>query len=426
MLRAIKVRLYPNDEQKIYLGKLFGCYRKIYNMSLEYKKDMYEKEQKCVGLMELGKKFHKEWSKSKDMKYLGEHNTKVLKQAILNLMVAYKNFFERPEVGYPKFKCKHDNQSVRFPIEAISKKNDYSSGRLTLVKGLSAIKFKTSDEYVRYLVKNKENIRSATLSKNKSGHYHLSILVDGDLMKAEYKKPNKLICGVDLGIKDFVITSNGDKFDNIKSIRSNEKMLIKSHKSLSKKKPGSKNREKARIKLAKKHEKIKNKKDNYLHSVCNKLLDENKIIVLESLNVKGMMKNHKLAKAIQELSLSKFKTMLQYKAKWRGNLVLSVNRFFPSSKLCNICDYKNDNLTLKDRYWTCPICGTLHDRDYNATFNIKKEGIKMIMDDETLYYFVLNTIKDENLEINDPLLLEYLENKVPTRSGDVKPLEILS
>lgn len=411
MLKAIKVRIYPCEEQQIYLGKLFGCSRKVFNLALAYKKEVFENEQISVGLKEFGKKFHSEWTKNEEFSYLNEHNTKILKQSIIDLLNAYNLFFKRKEVGFPKFKSKHDNkQSVRFPVEAISKKNNYSSGKITLVKNLKDIPFRTSDEYVKYLVKHKDNIKSATLTKNCSGRYFLSILVDGDITRKKHVEPTKLIVGVDVGIKDFAITSLGDKFENIKPIRTNEKKLIKLQKNYSRKEKGSKNQEKARIKLAREHEKIKNKKDNYLHCVANVLLDESKIIVLENLNVSGMMKNHKLAKAIQELSLYQFKSIIEYKAKWRGNVVVSIDRFFPSSKLCSCCVYKNTELKLSDRQWTCPNCNTKHDRDFNAAFNIENEGARMILENKELLSLLKEYVsQNKQVEINNSLLLEHFK-----------------
>lgn len=265
---------------------------------------------------------------------------------------------------------------LRFPSEAISKRNDYESGKLTLIKQLKNIKFKTSDKYQKYLNKNKKGIRSATLSKTKTGKYFLSILVDGDLMKEKNQPSNEFI-GIDLGIKDFVIASDGEVFENLKLKRKNQKRLSKLHKEVSRKQKGSRNRNKAKIRLAKQYEKINNIKEAYLHSISNQLVSENQVICIEDLNVKGMLKNHNLARSIQELSLYQFKSMLKYKSEWNGGYVVEVDRFFPSSKLCNVCGSKNDKLTLDIRSWTCGSCGTEHNRDLNAAINIKNEGKRL-------------------------------------------------
>jgi putative transposase len=217
-------------------------------------------------------------------------------------------------------------------------------------------------------------IKSGTLSRNSSGQYYFSILID---------KPNKVInpatgvVGLDLGIKDFIVTSEGRRYENLKSIRNNETKIKRLHRRMSLKEKGGKNRNKARIRYAKFHNKIRNQKEYYLHSVVNQLLSENQTIVIEDLNVSGMLKNHNLAKSIQELSLSRFKNILKYKSEWYGRELIFVDRFFPSSKLCGVCGYKNTELTLKDRTWVCPECGSVHDRDLNAANNIKSEGIKI-------------------------------------------------
>jgi len=412
MLRAIKIRLYPSKTQEGYISSLLGSYRFVYNQCLALKKEKYTEEGINYGLKDLGNYFHQDLTKNEEYLWLKEHNTKVLKQSVVNLLDSYKRFFVNG-AGFPKFKSKHDNsQSCRFPSEAISKRNDYESGRLTLIKQLKGIKFKCSDRYKSYLNEFKSNIRSATLTKTKSGKYFLSILVDGDLMKGASNPSNDFI-GLDLGIKDFIIDSNGNTVENIKIKRNNKKKLAKLHRELSRKdmlstgefkfnkkydkeveiKRPSKNREKARIKLAKFYEKLNNQKENYLHHVTNQLINENQVIVIEDLNVKGMMKNHNLARSIQELSLYRFKEMLTYKAEWYGNHIVQVDRFFPSSKLCNCCGYKNVHLTLKDREWICPECGVIHDRDHNAATNILNEGKKI------------------------------LNNKIPTRCGKLTPLE---
>jgi putative transposase len=391
MLKAIKIRLYPNKTQEVYIGKLLGAYRFVYNQCLSLKKEKYIENKNNLGLKQLGNFYHQNLTKNEEYKWLNEHNTKVLKQSIITMLDAYKRFFVNG-AGFPKFKSKHDKQSCRFPLEAISKRNDYLSNRLTLTSDLKNVKFSCSDKYTKYLDKYKDGIKSATLSKSKSGKYFLSILVNSDEIIKENKPHNDFI-GLDLGIKDFIITSEGKTYENIKIKRNNDKKLVKLNRLLSKKQKGSKNKNKARIKLARFHEKLNNKKENYLHSVTNQLLNENQVIVIESLNVKGMMQNHKLAKSIQELSLYRFKEMLRYKSDWYGNSIVEIDRFYPSSKLCSVCGYKKDDLTLKDRKWACPDCGSIHNRDVNAAINILNEGKRL------------------------------LNNKIPIRCGKLTPLE---
>lgn len=376
MLRAIKIRLYPNKIQEEYISSLLGSYRFVYNQCLDKKIKTYTSEKTNLGLKELGNFFHQDLTKNEEYNWLKEHNTKVLKQSVINLLDSYKRFFVN-NTGFPKFKSKHDNkQSCRFPSEAISIKNDYESRKLSLTRQIKDIKFKTSDKYAAYLNKHKNSIRSATLTRAKSGSYYLSILIDGDLMKIVNKPQNEFI-GLDLGIKDFIVDSNGNSYENIKIKRSNQKKLSRLHRSLSKKEKGSKNRDKTRIKLSKFYEKLNNQKENYIHHVTNQLINENQVIVIEDLNVKGMMQNHYLARSIQELSLYRFKEMLRYKAEWNGRHIVQVDRFFPSSKLCSCCGYINKELKLSDREWTCKNCKVNHDRDLNAAINIEIEGKRL-------------------------------------------------
>ena len=376
MLRTVKIRLYPTTIQQDYINQLLGCYRLVYNKCLDKKKTSYINDKSNLTLTHLGHYFHNELTKDVDYQFLTEHNTKVLKQSILTMLESYKNFFVNGS-GFPKFKSKHDNkQSCRFPEEAISSNNDYSSGKLTLTKSLKNVKFRCSDEYKVYLNKYKSGIKSATLTKTKSGNYFLSVLIDGELEKQS--KPINDTIGIDLGIKDFIVCSDGKTFDNIKIKRNNEKKLVKLNRQLSKKTNGSKNKNKCRKKLAKYHEHLNNIKENYLHQVSNQLINENQVISMENLSVKSMMSNHKLSRSIQELSLNRFKNIMLYKANWYGRYVVEVDRWFPSSKLCNVCGYKNTELTLSDREWICPDCKTNHNRDLNAAINIKKEGLKII------------------------------------------------
>jgi putative transposase len=402
MLKAIKVRLYPTKDQINYINNLMGSYRFVFNHCLELKKNKYLEDNKNLGLTELGQYFHQILTKNTEYEWIKQHNTKVLKQSIINLLDSYKNFFINGN-GYPKFKSKHNNlQSCRFPVDAISVENDYNSNRLTLIKQLKNIKFKCSEKYKQYLTKHKKNIKSATLVKKRSGGYYLSILIDGEISN---KLPNSnKILGIDLGIKDFIVDSNGCRYENIKIIRKNEEQLKKLQRQLDKKQKDSNNRNKARIKLAKFYQKLTNKKENYLHYISNKLLNENQIIVIEDLNIKGMMKNHNLAKSISELSLGKFISMLEYKAKWYGRTIIKIDRFFASSKTCSCCGYKNNKLKLSQRNWTCNNCNTKLDRDLNAAKNILNEGIKIINDKIP--------IRDGKYTLGEIISVDQLSNNV--------------
>jgi len=370
MLKAIKIRLYLNGGQINYVNNLLGTTRFIYNNLLSYKIEKYNSEKYSVSFGELGKRLVELKS---EYDWIKNSHSKVLQQSLINLEQAYKSFFKNGN-GFPKFKSKKDNkQSCRFPSDAIS---GIKGNRINIIKQLKDIHFKCSVNDEIYLNKNQNNIKSATLTKTKTNDYYLSILIDKPIKVLS--KPNNNIIGIDLGIKDFIVDSNGSSYENIKIKRNNQKKINKLHRQLSKKQKDSKNREKSRIKLSKLYEKLNNVKENYLHHVVNQILNENQVIVIENLNVSGMMKNHNLAKSIQELSLFNFKTKLKYKANWYGRDIIEIDRFYPSSKLCNNCGYKNDNLTLNEREWVCSECKVKHNRDLNAAINIRKEGERIL------------------------------------------------
>jgi len=379
MLKGIKIRLYLSDDQQHMINKLLGSYRFIYNSCLSYKISNYEADKKNISLSDLGHYFHQDLRN--EYEWLREHNTKVLKQSIINLEQAYKNFFrgvkDKGKVGFPKYKSKHDVQKVRFPQEAISSKTfDEDTSRLNLTTIIRGLKFECSDRDKQYLYKNKSGIKSITIAKNKAGQYYATILIDGDLLRT-MNLPTRNSVGIDLGIKTLLTLSSGETIDNPRWINSNEKVLKKLHKRLSKKQKGSNNRYKAKLKLAKKHEKIKNKKLDFLHNITTKIVSENQIIVLEDLNVSGMMKNHKLAKAIQELGLFEMRRQIEYKSNWYGRNLIFVSRWYPSSKTCSCCGWVKHNLKLSDREFVCENCGLVIDRDENASLNIENEGMRI-------------------------------------------------
>ena len=377
MLRAIRVRIYPNEQQKQIINKLLGCYRFVYNYMLALRQKEYNDNNITLSLCDLSKYFHGALLKNEDYLWLQEQNTQVMKQAIRQMLIAYDNFFKQ-HTGYPKFKSKKDKQSALFSINAISRRNTFETKHISLITSLKNIKFHCSDLYFKRLQIYKDKIRSATLSKTKSEKYFLSILIDipqDEFVK--FDKTNKQV-GIDLGVKDFVITSDGKKFENKHFLKKQENKIKKLQHQLSRKVKGSNNRNKARIKLAKAFEHLVNQRENYIHEVVNDLLMKYDIIFMEDLNVSGMLKNHKLAKAIQEVGFFKFKTILQNKAPVNNKKVVLIDRYYPSSKICSDCGYKNKDLKLSDRFWTCPQCGKIHDRDINAARNILCEGQRIL------------------------------------------------
>ena len=377
MLRAVKVRLYPNKTQEQTLNKVLGCYRFIYNQMLARKQNAYKADKTNLSETDLSKWFHGTLLKDEQYDWLKEQNTKVMNQAIRQMDGAYQKFFKQHN-GFPKFKTKKDKQSALFPYEAISKKNIFETRHISLITSLKNIKFRCSDLYFRRLQKYNKDIRSATLSKTKSGNFFLSILVkmdDTELKRFEHT--NKQV-GIDLGVKDFVITSDGEVFENKHLFKNREKQVKKLQRQLSKKQKCSNNRNKQRVRIAKAFERLTNQKNAYIHSVVNELLTYYDTVFMEGLNVQGMLRNHKLAKAIQEVSFYKFKQTLVDKALVNNKKVVFVDRFYPSSKTCSNCGHKKRDLKLNDRYWVCPECGTKHDRDINAAMNILLEGQRML------------------------------------------------
>ena len=318
MLRAVKIRLYPNKTQTEQFNKLLGCYRFVYNQCLARKINSYRENKVSENLSTLGKFIHHELLKDDNFIWLREQNTKVLKQAVNDMLSAYKNFFNQHK-GFPKFKSKRDNkQSCRFELGTISKRNDYTTYKLSLAN-IKNVKFKCNKKYAEYLQKHKPNIKQATLSKLPCGEYYLSILVDGDLTHKGLQDTDNAV-GIDLGIKDFVITSDDEVFNNLHFKKSQSNKIKRLQRQLSRKEKGSNNRNKARIRLAKAYKKINDKKQYYLHQVSNTLINENQVICMEDLNVKGMLKNHKLAESIQEMNFGEFKRILEYKVKWYNTI----------------------------------------------------------------------------------------------------------
>lgn len=377
MLRAVKIRLYPNKTQEQTLNKVLGCYRFVYNQMLAKKQEAYKADKTNLKVTDLSKWFHGTLLKDEQYTWLKEQNTKVMKQAIRQMDGAYQKFFKQHN-GFPRFKSKKDKQSALFPYDAISKHNTFETKHISLTNPLKNIKFRCSDLYFSRLQKYNKNIRSATLSKTKSGNFFLSILIEMENTELKKFEHTNEQVGIDLGVKDFVITSDGEVFENKHFFKKEEKQIKKLQRQLSKKVKGSNNRKKIQIRIAKLFERITNKKDAYIHYVANELLSYFDTIFMEDLNVQGMLRNHHLAKAIQEVGFYKFKETLVNKALVNDKQVVFIDRFYPSSKTCSVCGYKKRDLRLSDREWACPKCGTRHDRDLNAAINILHEGERII------------------------------------------------
>ena len=335
MLRAIKIRLYPNKEQELKLNKVLGCYRFVYNQMLALKQQEYNDNKKSLGLTDLSKYFHGTLLKDEQYVWLKEQNTKVMKQAIIQMLSVYDRFFKQHN-GFPKFKSKKDKQSALFPKDAISKQNTFETRHISLTTPLKNIKFRCSDLYFSRLQKYNKNIRRATLSKTKSGNFFLSILIEMENTELEKFEHTNEQVGIDLGVKDFVITSDGEVFENKHFFKKEEKQIKKLQRQLSKKVKGSNNRKKAQLKIAKLFERMTNKKEAYIHYVVNELLTYFDTVFMEDLNVKGMLRNHHLAKAISEVGFYKFKEILVNKALVNDKQVVFVDRFYPSSKTCSV------------------------------------------------------------------------------------------
>ena len=361
MLKSYKYKLKPSEEQIVLLNKHFGSIRFTYNFFLNERKKEYEINKNTINYYDNAKSLT-ELKKQEEFSWLNEINSQSLQDSLKNLETAYKNFF-RFKKGFPKFKSKHDKNSFCIP-QFVKLEN----GKLKIPKFKEPIDLILSRSFVGI-------IKQATISKTSTNEYFVSILVETEHNK--FPKTGKSI-GVDLGIKDFVITSDGYKYKNNRYTKTYAKKIKEHQQHLSRKTKNSNRYQKQKIKVATIYKKITNSRIDNLHKVSTELIKKYDLIVLEDLNIKGMIKNHKLSKHISDVSWAKFVTMLTYKAEWNDKKIVKIDRFFPSSKTCNCCGYINQNLKLDIREWICPSCKTKLDRDLNASINILKEGYKQI------------------------------------------------
>jgi putative transposase len=361
MLKSYKYKIKPNEDQVVLLNKHFGSIRFAYNYFLNERRVEYETNKQTLNYNDNSATLTK-LKKMEEFKWLKEINSQSLQHSLKGLDDAYNSFFKK-RTGFPKFKSKHTKNSFKVP-QSVRVVNS----ELIIPKFKDPIRMIQDRKF-------KGEIRQCTLSKTPTGEYFVSILVETGHTKLE--KTGKEV-GIDLGIKDFVITSDGFKYKNNRYTKTYAKKLKEYQQHLSRKVKGSGRYDLQKLKVARLHKKITNSRLDNLHKVSTELIKNYDTIFLEDLNIKGMIKNHKLAKHISDASWSKLITMLEYKAEWNDKQIIKIDRFFTSSKTCNCCGYINQNLDLSIREWTCSSCKTKLDRDLNASKNILKEGIKII------------------------------------------------
>jgi putative transposase len=361
MLITTKIRINPNTKQEESLAKAFGCARWLWNNSLAETQKVYQETGKGLGQFALNKRLPE---LKKEYEWLTETHSQVLQSVSLNISRAFVNFFER-RAKYPNFKSKHGKQSIQYPqgVKIVD-------GCKIFLPKIGHIKAVIHREIVGM-------IKTVTVSRNQAGHYFASVLTENGVVAPAVSFDGNIV-GIDVGLTHLAVTSNGSKFDNPRHLAKAEANLKRKQQKLSRKVKGSNTRNKARILVAKAHEHTFNARKDWLHKLSRRLVDENQVIAVEDLHVKGMMKNHCLAKAIGDVGWGMFTNFLEYKAARDGKGFIKVNRFFPSSKSCSCCMHVQASMPLNIRSWRCDKCGTLHDRDINAAKNIRLEAQRMI------------------------------------------------
>lgn len=363
MIKAYKYRLNPNEEQRVFFEKSFGCVRYVYNWALNLRNEAYQKEGIRMGWVEICRRLTV-LKKQEETAWLNEVSTQSLQSSIRNMDAAFTRFF-REKKGFPKFKSKRERQSFQY-VDQVS--IDFFHHKVKLPK-IGWVNFYKNREFIG-------KIGTVTISKSSTGKYYMSIVVDDGFDLPEKAPINhETSVGIDVGIKDFAVLSNGQVFENPRYLEKAEKRLKVLQRRYSKKQKGSKRQERARLAVAKAYEKVRNCRIDYIHKVTSKIIRENQTVIIEDLNVDGMMKNHKLAKHIASVSWAEFFRQLQYKAEWNGVNLIRIGMFEPSSKMC-LCGAINKNLKLSQREWDCPNCGRHNDRDLLAAINIKRFGLQ--------------------------------------------------
>jgi putative transposase len=363
MLRAVKVRIYPTQQQETHLAQAFGCVRWVWNQSLVTMSQTYKDTGKGISALTM-KKMIPVWKTEHE--WLTECYSQCLQSSVLNLSQAFSNFFDG-RAGYPTFKTRHGRQSLQYPQNVKVLSND----EIKFPGNLGVVKAKVHRELLGTL-------KTVTLSRRTDGRYYASLLMEDGIEKPESSDEGKAV-GVDLGLTDFAVTSDGSKFQNPRHLKKHERNLKRKQRKLFRKKDKTTNqRRKAKKALARVHSKISRVREDFLHKLSRKIVNDNQVMVVEDLAVKNMVKNHNLAKAISDVGWGTFQTMLKYKAEQAGKVYLEVGRFFPSSHLCSNTLLKVAKMDLSVRMFDCPHCGQRHDRDVNAAINIRNEGLRIL------------------------------------------------
>ena len=361
MITSTKIRIYPSDDQKVTINKFFGCARWLWNNSLAETQKAYKETGKGLGQFALNKRLP---ALKEEFPWLADTHSQVLQAVCLNMSRAFINFFER-RANYPKFKTKRSKQSIQYPqgVRLVSERKIYLP-KIGEVK--AAVHREIAGE-----------IKTVTVSRSVSGKFFASILVEDKTTPPAASFEGQIV-GIDLGLTHLAVTSRGAKFENPKHLAKATKNLRRKQQKLSRKVQGSNSRNKARIIVAKVHERIANTRKDFLHKLSRRLVDENQVIAIESLSVKELMKRHCVARSISDAGWGLFSSFLEYKSARVGKGFVKVDRFFPSSKLCSNCLRAKEHLSLDARSWLCVHCGTRHDRDINAAKNIRLEAQRMI------------------------------------------------